>query len=77
MSPLDASVQRHLRWVLAEWMPHYNSGRPHSALGPGLPDEPRDRPAPTGHRLLPAHRVVSLAFLGGLHHEYRLESLAA
>ena len=30
--------ERHLRAILAEWISHYNSERPHSALGPGLPD---------------------------------------
>ena len=28
----------HLRKVLASWMAHYNRGRPHSSLGPGIPD---------------------------------------
>ena len=69
--------ERHLRRVLAEWMPHYNGERPHSALGPGLPDTPTGRAALTGHSLSPAHRVVASARLGGLHHHYRLESVAA
>ena len=74
MIPLS---ERHLRRVLAEWVPHYNRERPHSALGPGLPDAPNDPTAPTGHRLPPGHRVVTRARLGGLHHDYRLESVAA
>ena len=69
--------ERHLRRVLAEWVPHYNRERPHAALGPGVPDPPLDLPPPAGHRLLPAHRVVARARLGGLHHDYRLESVAA
>ena len=28
----------HLSKVLASWMAHYNRRRPHSALGPGIPD---------------------------------------
>jgi len=28
----------HLSKVLASWMAHYNRGRPHSSLGPGIPD---------------------------------------
>jgi transposase InsO family protein len=28
----------HLRRVLVSWMAHYNRGRPHSSLGPGIPD---------------------------------------
>jgi putative transposase len=74
MIPLN---EQHLRRVLAEWMAHYNGERPHSALGPGLPDEPTRRTRLTGHRLLPNHRVVAHARLGGLHHDYQLEPVAA
>ena len=69
----------HLRKVLASWMPHYNRGRPHSSLGPGIPD-PRlvDLPVkPCGHRLPIGHQVLSRPILGGLHHEYRVQRLAA
>jgi hypothetical protein len=58
----------HLRKVLASWMAHYNRGRPHSSLGPGIPD-PRlvDLPVkPCGHRLPLDHRVLSRPILGGL-----------
>jgi transposase InsO family protein len=37
MIPLS---EAHLRAALAEWVTHYNAGRPHSALGPGVPDPP-------------------------------------
>src|SRR5678815_3585280 len=30
--------EAHLRSILREWVAHYNGGRPHSALGPGVPD---------------------------------------
>jgi hypothetical protein len=63
--------------VLAQWVPHYNCERPHSALGPGLPDEPTRRTALTGHRVSPPHRVVARARLGGLHHDYALQQVAA
>jgi putative transposase len=69
----------HLKKVLASWMAHYNRGRPHSSLGPGIPD-PRlvDLPVkPSGHRLPLGHRVLSSPILGGLHHEYRVQRLAA
>jgi putative transposase len=55
----------HLRKVLASWMGHYNRGRPHSSLGPGIPD-PRlvDLPVMTcGHRLPLGHRVLSRTIL--------------
>ncbi len=69
----------HLRKTLRAWRLHYNRGRPHSHLGPGLPE-----PAPglpvlvlAGHRLPKDSRVVVRSILGGLHHEYSLEKLAA
>ncbi|MCP4557332.1 MAG: transposase, partial [Herbaspirillum sp.] len=34
----------HLRVILKEWIEHYNRGRPHSSLGPGLPDPPAGLP---------------------------------
>ena len=33
--PLSES---HLRSILRSWVGHYNHGRPHMALGPGVPD---------------------------------------
>ena len=30
--------ERHLRWILRAWVTHYNRGRPHASLGPGIPD---------------------------------------
>jgi len=71
--------ERHVRSVLAEWVAHYNRGRPHSSLGPGIPDPAEDWLAPpsSGHRIRDGHRVVAKQVLGGLHHEYRLEPIAA
>jgi hypothetical protein len=34
MIPLS---EAHPRSILREWVAHYNGGRPHSALGPGVP----------------------------------------
>ena len=69
----------HLRKVLVSWMAHYNRGRPHSSLGPGIPElrfgELRVRAC--GHRLPVGHQVVGTPILGGLHHEYSLQRLAA
>jgi putative transposase len=73
-------TEDHLRWMLREWVAHYNQGRPHMALGPGIPQPPMMLPVPLHgprHRL-PAHfRVVTRPILGGLHHEYGLKSQAA
>jgi putative transposase len=69
----------HLRKILGSWMARYNRGRPHSALGPAIPDRRLgDLPVdPCGHRLPGGHQVVATPILGGLHHEYRLQRLAA
>jgi hypothetical protein len=71
--------ERHLRGLLKEWVCHYNQGRPHSSLGPGIPDAPRKMVQKrTARHFLPGeHRVVAKAVLGGLHHEYSLEKAAA
>ncbi len=69
----------HLRKILRAWRLHYNRGRPHSHLGPGLPEPDAEVPAPplTGHRPPRDARVVARSILGGLHHEHGLEKLAA
>jgi putative transposase len=71
--------ERHLRRILRRWVTHYNRGRPHSSLGPGIPEPPFGIPAQpsSGHRIPCGHRVARSAILGGLHHEYRLEKIAA
>ena len=53
---------------------HYNRGRPHSSLGPGIPEPNQDCvPASDDRHKLPAgYRVVKTSVLGGLYHEYRL-----
>jgi hypothetical protein len=68
-------TERHLRAMLREWIPHYNRGRPHSSLGPGLSDPPPDRLVASNSDDLPdGYRVVARSILGGIHHEYRLEA---
>jgi putative transposase len=72
--------ERHLRHVLQRWVAHYNRGRPHASLGPGIPECPPSENAlggSNGHRLPSGYRVAASAILGGLHHEYRLEPNAA
>jgi len=73
-------TENHLRRLLQEWVWHYNAGRPHMSLGPGMPQPPASWPVPRQihrHRL-PAHlHVVAHPILGGLHHEYQLEVKAA
>jgi transposase InsO family protein len=76
MIPLN---EKHLRVILREWVAHYNHRRPHSRLGPGIPDPGSgcQRINPCGHHIPINHKVVAKAILGGLHHEYRLERRAA
>jgi len=71
--------ERHLRMMVKEWGLHYNRGRPHSSLGPGVPDQSQQSVPASDHRhKLPAgYRVARTPVLGGLHHEYRLVKEAA
>src|ERR687885_326820 len=73
-------TEHHLRRLLAAWVQHYNHGRPHMSLGPGIPQPLVPLPAPLQeqrHRW-PAHgRIVARPILGGLHHAYWLEEQAA
>jgi transposase InsO family protein len=71
--------EQHVRRILKEWVAHYNQGRPHSSLGPGIPDSRSGYSAaePSGHQIPIDHQVVARAILGGLHHEYSLERRAA
>jgi transposase InsO family protein len=75
--PLTAN---HLRRLLTAWMQHYNAGRPHMSLGPGIPQPPPSLPVPRQvhrHRLPEHLRVVAHPILGGLHHTYALEKQVA
>jgi transposase InsO family protein len=71
--------ERHLRMIVKEWGIHYNRGRPHSSLGPGIPEPSQERVPASDHRhKLPAgYRVGKTPVLGGLHHEYHLVKEAA
>ena len=71
--------ERHLKMTVKEWGIHYNRGRPHSSLGPGIPGPNQESVPASDHRhKLPAgYRVVKAPVLGGLHHEYNLVKEAA
>jgi putative transposase len=68
--------EAHLRAILKCWVRHYNGGRPHSALGPGVPDPPQKHgviPVLETRRRLAADALVLVkSVLSGLHHEYSL-----
>jgi transposase InsO family protein len=73
-------TENHLRRLLSEWVQHYNHGRPHMSLGPGIPQSPAPFPVARQthrHRIPPSLWVVARPILGGLHHEYWLEAQAA
>jgi transposase InsO family protein len=73
-------TEDHLRKTLRSWLPHYNRGRPHSSLGPGLPDPSLNLPLQfqrQRHRFDQSSRVVAHSVLNGLHHEYCLLARAA
>jgi transposase InsO family protein len=72
-------TEGHLRRILVTWVTHYNQGRVHMSLGPGVPALLRP-PRPENverHRIPAGHVVRRKAVLGGLHHEYWLEKTAA
>jgi transposase InsO family protein len=54
MIPLTAI---HLQGILKAWVPHYNTGRPHMALGPGVPRPPSSPPGATAKAPAPASRA--------------------
>jgi putative transposase len=70
--------ERHLHQILREWVAHYNRGRPHASLGPGIPDPPSARidERSRRHHLPMSHRMATTPILSELHHEYRLERTA-
>lgn len=77
MIPLS---EKHLRMILRAWVRHYNYGRPHSSLGPGLPIPAPKVPVPSQsrrHQIPQGWCIATNSVLGGLHHEDRLERAAA
>jgi len=76
MIPLD---EQHVRQILKAWIRHYNGARPHSSLGPGIPDPTAQKAELQSNRhCIPKdHWIAVTPILGGLHHEYRLERIAA
>ena len=68
--PLSAS---HLKRTLREWVEHYNTGRPHQSLGPGIPHQVKQKLPTNDERrtISKARQIIAKSILGGLHHEYR------
>lgn len=70
--------EKHPRKTLREWAAHYNQGRSHSSLGPGIPEPtpPDLSPPASGHCIPQGHRIAARPILGALHHEYALQRVA-
>src|SRR5262249_43010188 len=69
----------HVRWIMKQWAAHYNKSRPHSSLGPGIPDPdvPMAELLINRHCVPNDHRIVVKPILGGLHHEYQLQRIGS
>ena len=61
--------EHHLRQVLTEYLAHYNTARPHRALGQLAPAQADTRPPEIN---LAEHRIRRKHVLGGLIHEYQI-----
>jgi putative transposase len=61
--------EHHLRLVLTEYLRHYNTARPHRALGQLAPAQAHTPPPEIN---LAEHRVRRKQVLGGLTHEYQI-----
>jgi len=61
--------EHHLRQVLTEYLRHYNTARPHRALGQLAPAQAGTRPPQIN---LAEHRIRRKQVLGGLTHEYHV-----
>ena len=61
--------EHHLRQVLTEYLAHYNTARPHRALGQLAPAQAGSRPPEIN---LAEHRIRRRQVLGGLTHEYQI-----
>ena len=69
----------HVLWIMKQWAAHYNKSRPHSSLGPGIPDTdvPTAELLINRHCIPNDHRIVVKPILGVLHHEHQLQRIAA
>jgi putative transposase len=65
--------ERHLRQVLAEYLRHYNTARPHRSLGQLTPDQADSHPPDPAN--LAEHRIRRKQILAGLTHEYYIAAL--
>jgi len=73
--------EEHLRGILRDWRRHYNGSRPHTALGPSVPDLPAKAALfPTQqsrHHMREGFVVLAKSVLAGLQHEYSVAPAVA
>ncbi len=62
--------EHHLCWLLIEYLRHYNTARPHRALGQLAPAQAETRPPEPIN--LAEHQIRRKQVLGGLIHEYQI-----
>jgi hypothetical protein len=60
--------RRHLERVLADYLRHYNTARPHRGIDLDVPDP---QPFSADGDPAPSERIKRVDILGGLIHEYR------
>jgi hypothetical protein len=65
--------EHHLRWVLTEYLRHYNTARPHRSLGQPTPAQAGTCPPRPVN--LAEHRIRRKQVLGGLTREYYIAAL--
>ena len=65
--------EHHLRWVLTEYLRHYNTARPHRTLDQLTPTQADTRPPEPVN--LAEHRIRRKQVLRGLTHEYYVAAL--
>ena len=67
--------EHHLRWVLTEYLLHYNTARPHRALGQLAPAQADTQPP--GPIKLAEYKIRRKQILGGLTNEYQIAAWQA
>jgi putative transposase len=61
--------EQHVRRVFAEYVAHFNQGRPHQGIGQRIPTSSATAPPPSTPQI--RQGAIGVPILGGLHHEYR------